>query len=250
MPAAIAADGARLWFTDHGAPPAHSGAPLLVLGHGFSADSGMWWPQIATLTACCRLVTWDARGHGRSQPGAAGSGARMEVHAADLRAVVAALDPPPAAPPVIGGMSFGGQIALQYAAEDPTAVGALVLSDVTTPPPAADGEPPAPPPPPPPAVAADPGLAAAWSAMITRPDPGGALARLTAPALVIYGTEDPMIAPAWRRLAERLPVRRVVALTGAQHGSSAWRPQAWGDVVAAFLDDVAGGRPITGEITR
>ena len=256
MAYATAPDGARLWFTDYGPPADRARHPALVLAHGFTASSEMWWPQIATLTAHTRLVTWDARGHGRSDavgPSGAGPdgaalddarGTRMETLAADLRAVVEALDPTPAEPPVIAGMSFGGQIALQYAAQWPAAVGALVLSDVTTRgPELPDAEPP-------PAFAGHPGLANGYIAMMTRPDLTPELGRLTMPTLVIYGAEDPMIAPSVSRLTDGLPRRRVVALRDATHGSSAHRPEAWSAAVVDFLRDLDIGTPIEGTQER
>src|SRR5262249_36062265 len=56
-------DGVRLYYESHGAGPA--GIPLL-LTHGYSASSAMWKPNLRALTEQRRVVTWDMRGHGRS----------------------------------------------------------------------------------------------------------------------------------------------------------------------------------------
>lgn len=63
MPFASAADGTQLHFTDWGEP----GARPVLLVHGFGASQAMWNSQIPGLTdAGLRCVTFDRRGHGRS----------------------------------------------------------------------------------------------------------------------------------------------------------------------------------------
>ena len=54
-------DGVRIWYETHG-----EGPPVL-LSHGYSASSTMWEPQRGPLAdAGYRVVTWDQRGHARS----------------------------------------------------------------------------------------------------------------------------------------------------------------------------------------
>jgi pimeloyl-ACP methyl ester carboxylesterase len=42
------------------------GQPPLLLSHGFGASSAMWQPNRAALAAARQVITWDMRGHGRS----------------------------------------------------------------------------------------------------------------------------------------------------------------------------------------
>lgn len=158
----------------------------------------------------------------------------MPVFAEDLRAVLASEGLEDSA--VIGGMSFGGQIALQYAVDYPEATKALILSDSV---PRGAGDP----------GIVPPGRDGAFLAMVTRPDLTPALASLTMPALVIYGERDTRLHSGVRALAEGLPQRRVVCMTGCVHGTSSQRPEDWTAAVQRFLDDVEAGRPVAGEET-
>jgi pimeloyl-ACP methyl ester carboxylesterase len=164
----------------------------------------------------------------------------MPALAGDLRALLEALGA--AEDAVIGGMSFGGQIALQYTADHPEDVHALILSDSTT---RGDA---------PPVVRevpymlrGDHGLEGAFVAMDTRPDLTPQLASLRMPALVIYGDQDANISEGVPRLADGLPRRRIVCLRGCSHGTSAQRPDGWAQAVLRFLDDIEAGREISGE---
>ena len=56
-------DGVRIYYQAFGPP---DGATPLLLTHGFSASSAMWQPNIAALAAARPVITWDLRGHGRS----------------------------------------------------------------------------------------------------------------------------------------------------------------------------------------
>ena len=53
-------DGVRIHYEVHGK------GPVVLLSHGYSATSQMWRGQIAALSKDHTLVTWDMRGHGRS----------------------------------------------------------------------------------------------------------------------------------------------------------------------------------------
>ena len=64
----LADDGARLHVTTYG----REDAPItLLLAHCWTADEQDWHYQVRHLLATygpdLRLVTWDARGHGRSE---------------------------------------------------------------------------------------------------------------------------------------------------------------------------------------
>ena len=170
-------------------------------------------------------------------------GYTMPGLAADLRSLLEQLGVAEGA--VVGGMSFGGQIALQYAVEHASDVRALVLSDTF--PRSSD---PRPEPGPSPAwFQYNPGMSGAWRAMHSRPNVTPLLPSLTVPVLVLYGEYDEFVRDGVQRLIDGLPNRRVVQLRGCVHGTSAQRPREWTAEVLRFLDDVEAGRPISGAVT-
>lgn len=226
--------GIRIRYDERGPREARP----LVLAHGFGVALGMWMPQRRALAERHRLITWDARGHGGSSAPESVAGYTMPALAQDLRGLLEALDAVDGA--VIGGMSFGGMIALQYAVEHAAGVHALILSDTTTrgsaPANGDDGD--------------DqgwgnvPGLGGAMHAMLTRPDLTPLLPALAVPALVIVGAFDDLILPGLPRLVDGLPRRRVVRLDGCVHGTSGQRPEAWNAAALGFLADVEAGHPL------
>ena len=234
MPHVELASGIRIRYDERG--PREGRA--LVLAHGFSVSLEMWFPQMHLLSQGYRLITWDARGHGGSSAPEDVESYTMPDLAADLRGLLEALDAVEGA--VIGGMSFGGQIATQYAVEHPSDVHALILSDTTTrgnseTDPIRSQEYPE--------WAGDPGMEGCRRAMRTRPDLTDALKDLEVPTLVIVGMQDGMILPGLHRL-DGLPRRRVVRLDGCVHGTSSQRPKDWADEVLRFLDDVDAGHEL------
>ncbi len=243
MPDVSRPGGVSISYEVHGA--AHEGRPL-VLAHGFGASTDMWWPQVEPLSRSHRLILWDARGHGRSSLPRDPEAYSMALFAADLRAVLQ--DAGGAESAVIGGMSFGGQIALQYAVDYPESTRALILSDSGPSGPRGPVDANEPPRTVPLEYDLD-GLGPAFLAMAARPDLTPALPSLRMPALVIYGELDRRLAEPVQRLAEGLPQRRVVCLAGCTHGSSAQRPDEWSAAVVRFLDDIEAGREISGEVT-
>ncbi len=233
MPHVDLPSGIRIRYDERG--PA--GARPLVLAHGFTVSLEMWFPQMHVLSQDCRLITWDARGHGGSSAPYEVQTYTMPALAEDLRGLLRALDAVDGA--VIGGMSFGGMIATQYAVDYPDGIHALILSDTTTrgsaiPPQSTEM----------PEWAGDPGMEGCRFAMQTRPDLTDALKDVDIPALVIVGTHDGMILPGLQRLEASLPRRRVVRLDGCGHGTSSQRPRDWGEEVLRFLRDVDAGSPL------
>jgi len=118
MPVAVVG-GQRLYYEDSGG----AGLPL-VLSHGFLMDAEMFEPQVLALAGRHRVITWDQRGHGRTEStidpvtywDSAGDLAGLLDHVGVERAVV-------------GGMSQGGFIALRFALSYPARTAALVLID-------------------------------------------------------------------------------------------------------------------------
>lgn len=100
-----------------------SGSPL-VMAHGFYDDGRCWESLAADLADDYDVVTYDARGHGRSD--APESGYAVEDRVADLVGLVDALD---LADPILLGHSMGGSTAAWTAATHPDIPRAIVLED-------------------------------------------------------------------------------------------------------------------------
>lgn len=103
----------------------HAGiGPPIVLAHGFY-DSGLRWVPLASdLTDEYEVVTYDARGHGRSD--APETGYDLENRIADLRAVVREFD---FDDPVLLGHSMGAVTVARTAAMHPNLPRGIVLED-------------------------------------------------------------------------------------------------------------------------
>ncbi len=92
--------------------------PDVVLVHAGVADSRMWEPVAGRLPGR-RVITYDMRGFGATEPGAGAFG-----HPADLLALLDALGVERC---TLAGASFGGLVALVAAARAPERVAGLVL---------------------------------------------------------------------------------------------------------------------------
>src|SRR3984957_5784699 len=126
MPFAAAGDGTGLHFTDWGEPDAR---PVLLV-HGFGASQTMWNNQVPDLVeAGLRCITFDRRGHGRSD--VPGRGYDLDTLAADIAAVAAYLDLNDA---VLVGHSLGGAESVRYlSAHADGRIAGLVLSAPSAP---------------------------------------------------------------------------------------------------------------------
>lgn len=109
-------DGARLYFEVAGKGPA------LVFSHGAALDSRQWAEQVAAFKDRYTVITWDARGHGRS------SLPDGPVDPASLSSdLVALLDHLGVRTAALCGLSMGGHLSLQAAIRYPDRVAALAL---------------------------------------------------------------------------------------------------------------------------
>jgi pimeloyl-ACP methyl ester carboxylesterase len=127
-------NGTRLWFDVDGASLVAAGAemherPTVVLLHGGpgSFDHTYLKPDFARLTEVAQVVYLDLPGHGRSGRGDAAAWS-FEGAADDVRAFCDVLG---IERPVVYGHSFGGFVAMLYAARHPSRVGALVLQSTS-----------------------------------------------------------------------------------------------------------------------
>lgn len=107
------ADGPRLHVRQTG--PVDAPVTVLLL-HGWTLDGRIWHRQVATLSENARVVTYDARGHGRSG-GINRNAATLDQLGDDLAEVVAAVAP--TGPVVLAGHSLGGMTIMEYAHRHP-----------------------------------------------------------------------------------------------------------------------------------
>jgi pimeloyl-ACP methyl ester carboxylesterase len=112
-------DGAELAYRIDGE------GPDLVLVHAGVADLRMWDPLVALVADRFRIVRYDMRGFGAStsEPGAF-------LPSGDLSGLMQELG---VEHPVLVGASFGGLVALELAAMQPSRVARLVLLDALLP---------------------------------------------------------------------------------------------------------------------
>ena len=107
----------KLHYTLGGAGPL-----TVVLTHGLAASEATWAAQVPALAARHRVLTWDLRGHGRSDP------APQACTPADLSADLSSvLDRAGVERAAVLGHSAGGVVALQFALDYPQRTAALVL---------------------------------------------------------------------------------------------------------------------------
>src|SRR2546428_3105185 len=101
------------------------GAPL-VLVHGFACGIRSWAPQVRALSRYRRVIAYDVRGHGLSDAPPEAAAYSQSTSVADLHALLAHLKIGRA---VVGGLSMGGNIALNFALAHPAMVSALIVAD-------------------------------------------------------------------------------------------------------------------------
>lgn len=115
----VAANGVRLWVREWAGP----GRPLVLL-HGLASTAHIWDLVAPALALHHRVVAYDQRGHGRSDKPEGPYD--FEAVGADLAALLQALG---VAAPVLVGHSWGGHVALAFAARYPAVPAGLVLVD-------------------------------------------------------------------------------------------------------------------------
>ncbi|HZQ83980.1 MAG TPA: alpha/beta fold hydrolase [Acidimicrobiales bacterium] len=103
-----------------------SGAPPLLLLHGFTGSSLDWTDVVGDLSTDRRLVTYDQRGHGDSTNTGDPASYTIDALVTDLAAVVDQLG---LAPFDLLGHSMGGIVAMRYALARPDTLRSLILMD-------------------------------------------------------------------------------------------------------------------------
>ena len=258
MPA-IDRDGVAIHYEDHGA--ASPDALPILFTHGYAATGAMWAAQVRAFAGSRRPVTWDMRGHGRSDSPAARDRYSRELTVGDMLAILDALAIGRA---VIAGHSLGGYMSLAFHAAHPDRAAALILQG-TGPgyrnPEArrewnesrlaraarleAEG------------LGAHEGgaevdmrehrsatgLARAARGMLTQHDSLviDGLGAIAVPALLLVGELDAPFRNGIDYLERRIPDSEKHVFPGAGHGVNVERPEAVNAAIAAFLARVGGG---------
>ena len=99
------------------------GDPFVLL-HGFPFKRSMWREQIERLSDAWRIIAPDLRGHGETS--VTDKPATMEALAGDVAALLDELN---IERTIIGGLSMGGYVALEFFRKFPERVRALILAD-------------------------------------------------------------------------------------------------------------------------
>jgi pimeloyl-ACP methyl ester carboxylesterase len=249
-------DGVAVAYELVGAP---TGRPPLLLTHGYSATQNMWRKNVAALSADRQVITWDLRGHGRSD--SPDDPARYS-EALSLADMAALLDVVGAERAVIAGLSLGGYLSLAFHAHHADRVAALGLFDTG------------------PGYRREDGRAQ-WNTMVGkmaarleregldalgegsevrrsehRSPKGLALAArgilaqrdatvieslpsIAVPTLVLVGKHDQAFLAASDQMAAKIPGARKVVLDNAGHAANLDQPAAFDEAVVAFLAEVA-----------
>ena len=112
-------NGIHINYEEHGS---HYGTPIL-LTHAFAATLQMWTPQFEGLRDY-RIIAWDMRGHGGTDSPPLQDGYSEKHTVADMAALLAHLGIRQA---VVGGLSLGGYMTLEFQLAHPEMVKALIL---------------------------------------------------------------------------------------------------------------------------
>jgi 3-oxoadipate enol-lactonase len=259
----IAANQTNLYYEVNGA-----GVPLVFI-HGLGSSTRDWEPQVAEFSKTYQVITFDLRGHGRSDKPAGPY--QMAMFAADLSGLLGALQVGAAH---VVGISLGGAVAFQFALDCPDRVKTLTIVNAGpslggTPQQAeaeiarrvgivrqlgmrAMGEALSPNLFPKPEQAAlrkqfneswaendPPAYIAATQSMLGW-DVTERLSAISCPVLVVASDQDYTPVAAKEAYIARLPHARLAVIPDAHHAVSVERPEAFNQVLAQFLAEQSG----------
>ena len=211
----------------------HGSGPALLLTHGFGESARMWDANVPALAARHRVITWDLRGHGKSEKPDDPAQYSHDLALGDMEEVLDADEA------VLCGMSLGGYLSLAFRLRHPERVRALILVD-TGPGYRRDDqreewnaycERTA-------AEIADPGLANAARGIMAQRDASviETLPAIDVPTLVVVGSEDAPFLGAADYMATKIPGARKVVIDGAGHESNMDKPDVFNAAVLEFLE--------------
>jgi pimeloyl-ACP methyl ester carboxylesterase len=251
----LAHDGVRLHYDLHGHP---GDRPLLLLSHGFGASGRMWDRNVGALARDREVLTWDLRGHARSDAPDDPAAYGVDQSVGDMVAFLGVLGTTRV---VLAGMSLGGYLSLAFHARHPDQVAALVLVDTgpgfrrdmsreqwngfterTAQALERDGFSALPDSPEVDEHPAAHGLAHTARRVMAQGDTRviDSLERIAVPTLVIVGAEDSNFRSAADYMAAKISGARRVVLDGAGHAANIDAANAFNVAVGEFLSDVCG----------
>jgi len=250
--------GVNLYYEVHGE------GPVVLLTHGYSATSQMWQGQVGPISAGHKLVTWDMRGHGRSD---SPDDPALYSEAHTVADMAALLDAVGAKSAIVGGLSLGGYMSLAFHRVHPERVKALLIIDTgpgykndeardgwnrnalkTALRYETEGL----------AVlsagsaerrtaqhASAKGLALAARGMLTQRDAGviTSLPDIRVPSVVIVGSEDTPFLAASDYMTAKIPGAQKVVIEGAGHAANLDKPEAFNAALMGFLERLGAGTP-------
>lgn len=248
-------DGVLLFYEVAGSD---TGEPPLLLTHGYGASARMWEANVPALSKARQVITWDQRGHGRSDSPPSQEAYSEAEFVEDMAALVRHAGAPDA---VVGGLSIGGYLSLAFHLAYPEMVAALILCD--TGPGYKRAEP-----------RADwnrmairraeafeahglqalgpatevagaghhdaAGLAMAARGVLVQHDARviESLPSISVPTLVVVGSKDTPFLTAADYLEAKIPGARKVVLDGAGHAANIDRTDEFNHAVIEFLEDL------------
>jgi pimeloyl-ACP methyl ester carboxylesterase len=252
----VGLNGIQVNYEEHGS---HYGSPIL-LTHAYAATLQMWNPQFEAWRDY-RVIGWDMRGHGGTDSPPS-QDAYTEKHTVeDMAALLRHLGIERA---VIGGLSLGGYISLEFYVAHPEMVSALVLCNTG------------------PGYRKDEardgwnefsigyakrfeerglegfgrgieidatrhyqrsaeGLAFAGRGILTQRDAKviDAIDKIDVPVLVVWGADDQRYKAGCEYIAAKAPNARLVTVAGAGHAVNLYQPDVFNAAVLEFLRDSA-----------
>jgi pimeloyl-ACP methyl ester carboxylesterase len=232
--------------------------PALLLTHGYSATGEMWRGQVAALKTAYRVITWDMRGHGRSDYPAHPAAYSEAATVADMAAL---LDEAGAGRAIVGGLSLGGYMSLAFHLAHPDRVRGLLIIDTgpgykndearegwnrnalrTAERYETDGLARL--------AAGSPemrqshhrdatGLALAARGMLTQRDARviSSLPAIAVPSLVVVGADDTPFLAASDYMAAKIPGAKKAIIAGAGHAANLDQPEAFNLAIQTFLTE-------------
>jgi pimeloyl-ACP methyl ester carboxylesterase len=251
-------DGVTIYYEITAASDPGRGRLPILLTHGYSATAEMWAANLSALARDQMVITWDMRGHGRSDSPRDPDLYSEALSVGDMAAV---LDAAGAGRAVVGGLSLGGYLSLAFHLVFPARVAALVLCDTG------------------PGYRRD-DTRAGWNAMAeqtaTRFEQRGldalgssaevaashhrsaeglalaargmlaqrngrvleSLPSIAVPTLVLVGAEDKPFLTAADVMAAKIPGATKAVLPGAGHAANIDQPAAFDQAVLDFLDQI------------
>ena len=241
-------------YEEHGS---HYGTPIL-LTHAYAATLQMWKPQFESWREY-RVIGWDMRGHGGTDSPPAQEDYTEKLTVEDMAALLRHLGIKEV---VVGGLSLGGYISLEFQLAHPEMVRAMVLCNTG------------------PGYRKDearagwndfsvgyakrfeergldgigkgieidatrqyqrsaPGLALAGRGILTQRDAKVMehLEEIAVPTLLIWGADDQRYQGGIEYMASKIPNVRRVVIEHAGHAANLFQPEAFNTAVLDFLHD-------------